>query len=1467
MYIVTTLLAFLISAIFNIALVFKNENKYLDVIISYINEKSPVNISISDISLSYPFQIVAEDINIYSKNENNPFLKIDRASLGFNLLRLLTGKNMFYLISSINVSDAKFYPTLLDFSIFRKDKADEEEKSNKNLKEQIEDVMNFFMDKSIYVGSLTLDLSDSKTNASEIAFNSMVGDFRSYRYYLSSDLNLPDNTFIRFSIESDTNLSKIHSSITAEDSGGYLFKYKAESKDIDGAFHLNFFDNENKSIGIVKYDYIINRVDFIITNAVITKGMVHKAFNMTFDIPMLDKVIKSDGKMAGNITNLINNFVYARMDINGNYEIGKSPYINLNASAADKDFNILLKAKLTNDSVILSNARVETLKGSIVASGIVPIKNPITSDLTLDVNNLIIGSKDLSAIIKLKPINVSENDVYSKLIVDTLSYADTMDGSLSLDMLYSKKNDEISFRLSKDQSLQPFNFNIFLNKESAILVKANGTIPQKLFVTLLGYNIIDNLSTMDINYVSSNAAFTGGRGNTHNLMVSSRKIYTEEYLMKLNLTAYSNIIKINDLYYRLSETNAINADANIEYGKNGNVTIEGAVKSPIGDYQISGSTEISNGNRILYVSTEDSSIVASGVIQANGEMNLNIRTPKDIKIKTIELGFNIDIDNTTKDNYHMFGNFHAKSDITPVFAINTGFELSNQNVVFTNIVYDYRENRVMGNGILTSSDGVTKFNAVLQEADTGGALAIDLSINKSNILGTVAVNKLPFSFGIGGGGVYGNLSTKATVIGLLNDPVIYLEEFAVTDFQIPGYRFDIFLTGLYKRDEIELKDILITKTGENGIVTTGAFKAAQQIKIPLAYFSKDLQNMSIEVINSDFLSVFNGKIDYNMRRLANGSTEYRLYTTTIGVNKRKLTPFNTIAIDNGETISFKSPKNHGINGKIERGDKVYNTDLVYVYDNADLLNIQGSVKDAKANQIDLLVTSSTLNVEIFEIFNQMFTSIKSAPTNFMKDGKPYTLYARIYGDADNVNIDGRFVGHGSKVKIAYFLDTFNDTQVDFSFKGKSFNVNTLSFVSGGKKNLTITGEAEILRNNINYMDFDLLTSDEQLGLLTASANIDVARIRGPIHLDMTVGGDFSAPKIGGIITLNKSDVQLTMSAQNQYIQKVYGLISNVYWDFLIEAWQRVRVAHNLVGDVYVEDGSQMRVYNSIANGIELAGSVNIERGSIYYLQNIYQIERGTVTFPDINSLDPIIDATAYTYTKYYPSTALNDIAGYNVTLYMEMNTRVSQLLYEVTGFVSPVRFYTIPALGQYQVNQLAGLPQGTFDQYQNPQVYAETTSSSKNSISESARLQQLTMSYSDLLLRNTVLRPVERWIRQFLGIDYINLSPTVVNNLIFVTNNSRNAASIWDNTSVSIGKYVSKYLYIKYDVTYKFNDPARPTLLNRPKDPYYFDHQFGFEVSLLKQVRLANFVFEYKINPFDVQRAGQDFNIVTRWRF
>ena len=1470
MYIATTLLAFIIPALFSVSLVLSNKQKYLDNVIAYINRVSPIDIYISDISISYKLELVLDNVKLYSKNSKEEFFNMDRASLRFNFFRIFVKRDPLYLLSDININNADFYPVLMDTSMFKSSNTNKA--SIQDTVEIINNIATIFMDKNININNFSTKIVDNN-NVTEVSLNSLNGNFRDYGYFLSYSLNLPDKTLINFSLESTTNLSEINSKIYAQDEHGDLFDYRLNITNKYNILEAKIQNEKNDEFLNLEYNYNYKDANFSITNINIKKDAIYKLMNIVLDTPIIYKFVKLDNKTITTISNSINTFRDARINASGYYsfERKEDSHIDFNLNVRDKLFNVLVDAQLTNNNIILSNAHINILEGDIIASGIVPLNDPVSSLLSVNINNIKAGANYLSSRVNLKPVSANEEEIRTRFRISSLSYANSMQNPLTFEFLYKKPEKEISINLIDNRYGQPFYANYSLDKNKPILATAKGIIPQEIFVVLLGQNIIDNLSSLNIDYSMSNAMYTDGKGNVHVLKASSKKIYTEEYLVRIGVSAYKNTIDIDDIYYRLSEDGGINANAKIEYDNNFNIKMNGNINTPAGNYGLNGFTTTStNGSKIIYASTDNSEIVASGVIATNGLMDLNIKTPKILSIKDIDINLDVDINNYTQSPIYMYGNIKANKNLAPIFALNTQFELSNQNLVFTNIILDYGENRVSGDGILSSADGVGKFTALLKDIENDGIFAVDTSINKNNMYGKVTVNNLPFDIS---GKAYGVLTANATVIGLINNPVIYLEKFDVKDFQIPGMQFDISLNGYYRANELEIKDALITKTGDFGTIITKTFAKKQQIKIPYAYFSKELQNMKVEVNNIVFLSSFSGNIDYNMRKLADGKQEYRIQTTPITINKRKLPEFGTTVTYDGENIVFTNTKKHGISGSlVKEEDGNTKTDITYVYNNDNMLNIDGVIKNTRKDQVDLLVTSDIINVEIFEIFNVLFTEINSSPTNFMVDGNPYTLYAHIHGDSDNVAIDGRFLGHGKKVKIAYFNDVFDDTIVDFDFGGHTFSVNNLTFTSKKKKNLSITGEAEIFKNTINYMAFDLLSSDEQLGLLDGNLNLGIAKVRGPVHVDITVGGNIEAPRIGGILTLMKSDVQLSISSQNTYRERVYGILSKIYWDFTIEAWRQVRVAHNLVGDVYLEEGSKMRVYNTLMDGIELAGTVNVERGSIYYLQNIYQLENGSVTFPPNNSLDPIIQATAYTYKKYYPTTTSttsqsfeNELTGENVTLYMEMNSRLSQLVSSQDGVMSPVKFYTIPALGQYQVNQLAGIPQGTFGNRED-QMFANSTAN--RSTVNNDQLQQLTMNYSDLLLRSTVLRPVERWFRQFLGIDYINLSPTVVNNLLFVTNNnSISPTSVWDNTSVGIGKYVSKYLYLKYDVTYRVNDTSKPSINGRPVDPYYFDHQFGFEVSLLKNYKLANFVFEYKINPFDILGKGQDFNIVTRWRF
>ena len=1469
MYVVTTLVAFSITTILFIIIASSLQDKYLDNIIAYINERSSFNISISSLKIKYPLRIQANNVKLYSKTEDNPFLAVSDATVSINLFRIFFKKNPIHIISSLDINDAFLYPYYMSGLSL-----DTEKKDNRSDREKLLKILSYFTDKRISINDFTISLSESTSEISkpiQVVFQTLDAHIKENGYTLDSTISVLDETYFSFNLESETNFNNLYSSFTAYDEKGKFLDYTLKSETMGEVFKATLFDNiDSNEVGLLKYNTELERSDFAITNIIISKAILTKALNSFKKSTIAEHLLKDNKDSINDIDKLVDKFISASLSMEGQYEMGKPLYATFSANTHDEYFDMSIDAKLDNNNIIVSNAVINTEIGNILVKGTIPIKEPIASELYIETQNILIANEELSTKILVKPIQITDKNVYSKILIDKFKYKEHINEGIVFNLNYKKDLNSLDININKTESIQPLNIKLNLNSASATRASVKGVLPQEFLIALVGYDVLDPLSEIYIDYALSNKNTTTDNVSVSSIKIKSSKIYTAESIMEFDALLYPDKLLVNNLFVASGES-GIKAKAQIDYDKNLNVTINGEVNTPLGDYKLSGYTESSDNDRIFYAATENEEIVARGFISEKGEINFNIDTPKSIHYKNIVFNTKITIDNTTKENKSLYlhGVINSSSSSAPIFTANASFEASNNTLAFTNIIYDYGDNTLVGSGVLSTEDGNTKLTAILLSDRGDGALATEISINQSRIYATLATRKLPLNTG----SIYGLIDTKATVIGNLNDPIVHLEEFKINALEIKGSRYDVSLQGFLRKDEVEIKNVYMIKTGKDGFVVTG--KNRDVIAIPNAYFSKDLQSISINVTNLYLLSTFSGNIDYSKRTLGNGNKEYRIKTTPIDVNHRTLKSFNTVAIDNGTNIVFLSPETHGIRGFVNREDKKIVADLQYMFDNKELLNIEGSIKDAVSDQVDMLVTSDNLTTEIFELFNTLFKRIDSKPTNFVVEGKPYTLYAKLHGDIDDVKITGRFLGSAKKIKMQYFSDVFTETTADFIFEGDSARVAALKFSTSKGKYLELTGDAELNNNFVNYMNFDVLTSDLQVGLLNADANLGILKAKGNVHIDMNIGGNLTVPKMTGNIILKRNDIQLIIKPGTTYQQHMYSLASEVYWDLNIEALQSVRVANSLVGDLYIEDGQTLRVYNSVIDNIQLEGTMNISRGSIYYLQNVYTIESGSVTFPPINSIDPIIKAVAYTQTRYYQYTGSSvsiDDGGYDVTLYMEMNSRISQLLFDVNGGIAPIKFYTIPALGQYQVNQLAGVPQTSLEENTESLRYAATTSSASASLqADQDRIAQLTMSYSELAIKSTLLRPVERWIRQFIGIDYINLNPAVVGNLINDTilngGESISTLSVLDNTSVSIGKYVSKDLYFKYDITYRFNDPSRPSNLNRPDDPYFFDHQFGFEVFLLRHLKLANLSFEYKINPFELETVRQEFNLVTRWRF
>ena len=341
MYVATTLLAFMIPALFSISIVISNKQKYLDNVIEYINKVSPINIYISDISISYKLELVLDNVKLYSKNNQKAFFEMDRASLRFNIFRIFIKKDPLYLLSDVNINNADFYPNLLDTSIFKSDD------TNKNAYTDSRDIINnittIFQEKNINIKNFSAKLVDNN-NITEVSITDLNGNFRDYGYFLSYDLNLPDKTIVNFNVESSTNLANIKSEISGRDDRNELFKYDLF---VTNTFYDIFIGLQNKSkYDFINFTYNYNKEDmvFSVTNIKLTKDTVHKFMSIALDTPIVSKFVKLDNKTISTVSNYINTFRDAEINSSGYYSFKerKKSHIDFDLNVRDKLFNVAI---------------------------------------------------------------------------------------------------------------------------------------------------------------------------------------------------------------------------------------------------------------------------------------------------------------------------------------------------------------------------------------------------------------------------------------------------------------------------------------------------------------------------------------------------------------------------------------------------------------------------------------------------------------------------------------------------------------------------------------------------------------------------------------------------------------------------------------------------------------------------------------------------------------------------------------------------------------------------------------------------------------------------------------------------------------------------------------------------------------------------------------------------------------------
>ncbi|GMO22405.1 MAG: hypothetical protein Ta2B_01330 [Termitinemataceae bacterium] len=324
----------------------------------------------------------------------------------------------------------------------------------------------------------------------------------------------------------------------------------------------------------------------------------------------------------------------------------------------------------------------------------------------------------------------------------------------------------------------------------------------------------------------------------------------------------------------------------------------------------------------------------------------------------------------------------------------------------------------------------------------------------------------------------------------------------------------------------------------------------------------------------------------------------------------------------------------------------------------------------------------------------------------------------------------------------------------------------------------------------------------------------------PIPLDLDISGFLATGKAYGTFNLSKDEVamhiggniyceeaELTMDSKDKDANKNKndsGNSSNLQVDISITAGNKVEFLWpNTTMPIIranAASGSQLSIAtDSLAGHFALKGDINIKSGEIFYFQRSFYIREGSLNFNESEiNFDPHITARAE---------ARDMTNNEPVTISMVINDQ------SLTNF-SPT-LESNPPLSQIEILALMG-------------EKLVGTSGEDNTISTA-----FLSSATDMLAQFYVVRKFEKTLRNIMHVDMFSVRTQALQNAVFlnlptttVKNASKNSSGLptdtiastsptangirfgnyFDNTTVYIGKYITKSVFAQMMISARYDE-------------------------------------------------------------
>ncbi|MDR1837481.1 MAG: translocation/assembly module TamB [Treponema sp.] len=220
--------------------------------------------------------------------------------------------------------------------------------------------------------------------------------------------------------------------------------------------------------------------------------------------------------------------------------------------------------------------------------------------------------------------------------------------------------------------------------------------------------------------------------------------------------------------------------------------------------------------------------------------------------------------------------------------------------------------------------------------------------------------------------------------------------------------------------------------------------------------------------------------------------------------------------------------------------------------------------------------------------------------------------------------------------------------------------------------------------------------------------------------------------------------------------------------------------------------SQTRQYSLISD-------INVRSGEFYYMDRNFYIRQGSITFRENETqFNPVINARAEIRDRS---------ASGAVTIYMIVENQ------PLLSFVP--RFESSPSLTQLEIYSILGQNLNTLPGYEN-----NTDAAQRFFLTSTTDIVTQLISGSDLFAQFGFVRQFERQLRNFLHLDMLSIRTRLLSNAVALgasglwqstVDRSNSVGNYFDNTTVSIGKYIGRDMFVHGTLTMRYDENSKTT--------------------------------------------------------